>query len=84
MNAIHPVIAQSMAWFAPPYAEPSINDDNIYVAEYHGKHGWKIVKDLGCSSASADCAKRGLQTVGVGQALFRGMTLKHLPLWGAA
>ena len=61
-----------------PPAKPQINDDDIYVAEFQGRHGWKIIHNLGSSSASAAFARNGGVNVQVGQALFKGMTLKGL------
>ena len=78
MSAVHPTIERAM-WFAPPQ-KPAINDDDIYVAQFEGKHGWKIVRNLG----NCRLAKTAGANVQVGQALFRGMTLKHLPLCGLA
>jgi hypothetical protein len=80
MSLVHQTIERAM-WFAP---KPAINDDDIYIVQYEGKRGWKIVSNLGCSSATAACARSGAQSVHVGQALFKGMTLKNLLLKGEA
>lgn len=65
--------------FGVLYPRSGINDDDLYVVEFQGKHGWYVVQHYPASSAIAASAHAAGLNVKPSQALFRGMALKGVP-----
>lgn len=74
MDTMHPVMAQCLA--AQPFAPPSsLNDDDLYIVDLKTL---KPVTSYGCASATARDARQCGVVVKPGQALLKGMQLRHM------
>lgn len=74
MQYLHPAFAQALAIaaFAPPV---SLNDDDLYVVDLKTM---QPVTSYGCASATARDARYSGVAVRPGQALLKGMQLRHM------
>lgn len=74
MDNMHPVMAQCLA--VQPFApRPSLNDDDLYVVDLKTM---QPVTSYGCASATARDARYSGVAVRPGQALLKGMQLRHM------
>lgn len=74
MDPLPHILSQVLAAqpFAPP---PSLNDDDLYIVDLKTL---KPVTSYGCSSATARDARQCGVAVKPGQALLKGMQLRHM------
>ena len=73
MDPLPHVFRQVLA--AQPFAPPSLNDDDLYVVDLKTL---QPVTSYGCASATARDARHSGVAVRPGQALLKGMQLRHM------